>query len=298
MSTLYRGVFTAITTPFNADLSVDHGFLAEHAAWQLANGCVGTIPCGSLGESATLSFEEKLAVIGSCVRASGNKPVVPGIASLSTAEAVRLAQGAADLGAKGLMILPPYVYASDWREMKAHMSAVLEATALPCIIYNNPVAYKTDFLPEQILELAAEHENAVAVKESSTDARRVTALKALAGDSLALGVGVDDCLVEGVAAGASFWVAGQVNAFPAESVKLYELAMAGRWAEAAELYRWFLPLLRLDTVLKFVQLIKLTQERVGMGSARVRPPRLELAGAELEAALAVIDKGIRERPVL
>lgn len=295
MSVSLRGVYTAITTPFNADLSVDHGFLAEHAAWQVRHGCAGVIPCGSLGESATLSFEEKLAVIRSCVRAS-DAPVLPGIAALSTAEAVRLAQGAEAMGARGLMVLPPYVYSSDWREMKAHMAAVLGATPLPCIIYNNPVAYKTDFLPEQILELAAEHENAVAVKESSTDARRVTALKALAGERLALGVGVDDCLVEGLAAGASFWVAGQVNAFPAESVQLYELAMAGRWAEANQLYRWFLPLLRLDTVLKFVQLIKLTQERVGMGSARVRPPRLELAGAELAAALAVIDQGIRLRP--
>lgn len=297
MTVQFRGVLPAITTPFNADLSIDHGFLAEHAAWQINHGCTGLIPCGSLGESATLSFDEKVAVIKTCVNAV-QVPVMPGIASLSTAEAVRLAKAAKDVGARGLMVLPPYVYSTDWREMKAHMAAVIEATDLPCIIYNNPVAYKTDFSPEQILELAGDYENVKAVKESSTDARRVTAIKAIAGDRLALGVGVDDCLVEGVAAGAQFWIAGQVNAFPAESVRLYDLAMAGRFEEAAKLYAWFLPLLRLDTEPKFVQLIKLTQEMVGQGNARVRPPRLQLAGAELAQARAVIEQGIRERPAV
>lgn len=295
MTVEFRGVLPAITTPFNADLSIDHGFLAEHAAWQIDAGCTGLVPCGSLGESATLSFEEKVAVIKTCVNAV-KVPVIPGIASLATDEAVALARAARDVGARGLMVLPPYVYSTDWREMKAHMAAVITATELPCIIYNNPVAYKTDFKPEQILELANEYANVKAVKESSTDARRVTAIKAIAGDRLVLGVGVDDCLVEGVAAGAEFWIAGQVNAFPKESVDLYNLAMAGRWEEAAKLYAWFLPLLRLDTVPKFVQLIKLTQEMVGRGNARVRAPRLELAGAELAEARAVIEEGIRNRP--
>jgi 4-hydroxy-tetrahydrodipicolinate synthase len=238
-------------------------------------------------------------VLETLVRAlEGRAPVVAGVAALATAEAVALARDARTIGCAGLMVLPPYVYSSDWREMKAHVTAVIEATELPCLLYNNPLAYRTDFSPEQIVELARALPQLAAVKESSADVRRVAAIRALAGDRLAVLVGVDDVIVEGVAAGAVGWVAGLVNAFPAESLALYRLAVQGRMQEAHALYRWFLPLLRMDTVTKFVQLIKLTQERVGRGSARVRPPRLCLAGEELEVALATIDAGLATRPQL
>ncbi|AGC42144.1 dihydrodipicolinate synthase [Myxococcus stipitatus DSM 14675] len=294
---IWTGVLPAITTPFNADLSIDHGAVRSHVRWLVSQGCTGIIPCGSLGEGATLTSAEKADLMRTCVEAV-KAPVVPGIAALSTDEAVRLARAAADAGCAGLMVLPPYVYSSDWREMKAHVSAVLRATKLPCLLYNNPVAYKTDFTPAQLAELAAEHDNAVAVKESSTDARRVTGIRALLGDRLTLGVGVDDCLVEGVEAGARFWVAGLVNAFPAESVRLLELSLAGKKKEAFELYRWFLPLLRLDTVPKFVQLIKLVQQEVGWGHERVRGPRMELVGAEREECLRVLREALTNRPSL
>jgi dihydrodipicolinate synthase/N-acetylneuraminate lyase len=130
------------------------------------------------------------------------------------------------------MILPPYVYIGDWRETRAHMQAILEATPLSCMLYNNPIAYKTDFLPEQVRELAETHGNLNAVKESSTDVRRASAIRALLGDRMAICVGVDDAIVEGIAAGATGWVAGLVNAFPAESVELFDLATAGRHEEA------------------------------------------------------------------
>jgi 4-hydroxy-tetrahydrodipicolinate synthase len=194
------------------------------------------------------------------------------------------------------MVLPPYVYSTDWREMKAHIVAVLNATPLPCMLYNNPVAYGTDFLPHQIDELTREHSNLQAVKESSTDVRRVTAIRAVLDDLLTISVGVDDAIVEGIAAGATGWIAGLVNAFPRESVALFEHARAGRHAEADAIYRWFLPLLRLDTVPKFVQLIKLAQQEAGHGHERVRAPRLTLEGAEREAALAVIRAGLAARP--
>ena len=182
------------------------------------------------------------------------------------------------------MVLPPYVYKGDWREMKTHISAVFRATSLPCMLYNNPIAYGTDFLPEQISELAAEHENFEAVKESSTDARRVSAIRALVDRRLEISVGVDDAILEAIGVGATGWVAGLANAFPRESVDLLNLGIQGESDKAFELYRWFLPLLRMDTVYNFVQLIKLVQAEVGMGNSRVRPPRLELIGRELEAA--------------
>jgi len=298
-SSLWHGVIPAITTPFTADGQVDHAFLASHANQLIDAGCRGIVPLGSLGEAATLSFEEKLAILRTLVQAlKGRAPVIPGIAALSTDEAVRLAREAKAIGCGGLMVLPPYVYSTDWREMGAHVRAVIAATDLPCMLYNNPVAYKTDFSPAQIAELAHEFPQVQAVKESSGDVRRFAGIRALLGDRVQLLVGMDDAIVEGVSMGAVGWIAGLVNAYPKESVKLFELARDGGPKAAESLYAWFLPLLRLDTVPTFVQLIKLVQAKVGMGSEQVRAPRLPVAGAEREAALKVIDHAIATRPEL
>jgi 4-hydroxy-tetrahydrodipicolinate synthase len=224
--------------------------------------------------------------------------VVAAISSLSTTAAIRLAKAAEQAGCAGLMVLPPYVYSSDWHEMRAHVSAILAATPLSCMLYNNPIAYRTDFLPEQIADLATSHQNLHAVKESSADIRRIAAIRSLLADRLSILVGVDDALVEGVSAGAVGWIAGLVNAFPAESVALFHLAQTGKHDEAFELYRWFLPLLRMDTVPKFVQLIKWVQQELGVGSARVRPPRLELAGDELMNAQQTLQTALAARPPL
>ena len=195
------------------------------------------------------------------------------------------------------MVLPPYVYLGDWRETKAHVAAVFSATKLSCMLYNNPIAYRVDFVPSQVKELLDEHPNFHAIKESSADVRRVMALRALCADRLRILVGVDDAIVESIAAGAEGWIAGLVNAFPRESVELFRLATEGDSKGAFELYRWFLPLLRMDTVPKFVQLIKLVQQQTGMGSARVRPPRLELQGEELENARKVFEEALASHPM-
>ena len=297
MKMKWAGVMPATTTAFDEQLNIDHAFVAQHAKWLIDNGCTGIVTPGSLGESATLSLDEKSALWKTVIAAVGERaPVVAAIASLSTAEAVRLAQHAADVGCSGLMVLPPYVYRSDWREMKAHIEAIFRATKLSCMLYNNPVAYGTDFLPQQIAELASDHENFEAVKESSTDVRRITWIRELLGDKLAICVGVDDVVVEGVLMGAVGWIAGLVNALPRESVDLFNYAMTRDLEKAIRLYNWFLPLLRMDTVPKFVQWIKLVQQEVGMGNARVRPPRLELSGAELDEALTVIRHALARRP--
>ncbi len=293
----WTGVMPALTTAFDANLKIDHDFVARHARWQIENGVTGMIALGSLGEAATLSMDERVSVIDTLVRAADGKvPVVAAISALSTDEAVALAKAAEAHGAGGLMILPPYVYQGDWREMRAHVGAVLKSTSLTAMLYNNPVAYGTDFLPEQIQELGAEYANLVAVKESSTDVRRVTAIRALAGDRLSIFVGVDDAIVEGIHAGAVGWVAGLVNALPRESVELFRLAVEGKTNEAFELYRWFLPLLRMDTVPKFIQLIKQVQQELGVGNARVRAPRMEVVGEELAATRAAVREAIANRP--
>ena len=295
----WKGVIPAITTNLAADLTVDHAALAVHCRWMIDSGCTGLVVGGSLGEAATLSFEEKIAIVRTSIAAvAGRAPIVLGIASLSTLEAVALAQAAEQAGAQGLMVLPPYVYSSDWREMKTHVSAVIAATKLSCLLYNNPPAYKTDFLPEQIAKLARLHPNLHAVKESSGDTRRVTAIQAAVGPRLAVLVGMDDAIVEGIYAGAVGWIAGLVNAFPVESVALFNLANRGEKARAAALYAWFLPLLRLDTVPKFVQLIKWVQAEVGRGTPYVRAPRLALAGPDLAAARAVLTAALQHPPAL
>ena len=293
----WQGVFPAITTPFQDDLSLDLEFLPRQLEAMLAAGCTGFVPLGSLGESATLTFAEKGAVLETCrTTLSGRAALVAGIAALSSAEAVANARMAAQKGCDGLMVLPPYVYRPDRRETAAHFSAVIGATQLPCMLYNNPIAYGTDVSAEELAQLAGRHANLVAVKESSGDVRRIAAIRAELGGRLAIFVGVDDLIVEGVAAGAAGWIAGLVNALPAESVRLFDLAVAGNGREARTLYEWFLPLLRLDVVPKFVQLIKLVQQECGMGSERVRPPRLVLEGAERGEALAVIRERLARRP--
>jgi 4-hydroxy-tetrahydrodipicolinate synthase len=292
----WRGVYPAITTPFGEDLAVDHDGLARHVAWLVGHGSSGIVALGSLGEGGTLSRDEKRAVLATCVRAvAGRVPLVAGVAAMTTREAVEFAGDAAELGCEGLMVLPPYVYRGDWRETRAHFGAVVGATRLSCMLYNNPIAYGTDVAPEQVAELAAALPNLTAIKESSADVRRITAIRALLDERLAVFVGVDDLVVEGVAAGASGWIAGLVNALPKESVELFDLATQGKDTAARKLYEWFLPLLRLDTGPKFVQLIKLAQQEVGMGSERVRPPRLPLAGEERERALATIREALRTR---
>lgn len=293
----WKGVLPAITTCFNQDLSVDHGFMAEHCRWLLDNGCAGIVALGSLGEGATLTFEEKQGILRTCVEAVGGRgPVVGSVSALSTSEAVDLAKMAAEAGCDGLMVLPPYVYKGNWREMKAHVAAVFSATSLGCMLYNNPIAYGTDFLPEQILELAEEYGNLQAVKESSADVRRVSAIRALLGRRLEICVGVDDAVLEAIGVGATGWIAGLANALPRESVELFVCGLHGESDKAFELYRWFLPLLRMDTVPNFVQLIKLVQAEVGIGNARVRPPRLELTGEELERNKKIIRNALQSRP--
>ena len=293
----FEGVMPAITTPFKRDLTIDHDFVAKHVSWLIDHGCTGIVPLGSLGEGNTLGFDEKVGIVRTCVEAlAGRVPVMPGIAALSTAEAVSLAQACAEAGCEALMVLPPYVHNGKMHETREHFGAIFEATDLPCMLYNNPIAYGTDVTPEIMAELAEMYSKLKAIKESSGDVRRITAVKALVGDRLAVFAGLDDMPFEASWSGASGWIAGLVNALPQESVDLFNLSRDGRREEAFELYRWFLPLLRLDTVPEFVQLIKLVQAEVGMGTETVRPPRMPLPDAVRSEVLAMVRDRLANRP--
>jgi len=293
----WAGVLPAITTPFKPDLSVDEQALAAHVRWMMDSGCRGIVALGSLGESATLAFGEKVRILEICREALGSRGhLVAGIAGLATAECVALAKAAEKAKCDGLMALPAYVYVGEDRETEAHYGAVIGATGLSCMLYNNPVAYGVDVSPEQLTRLCERHSNLHATKDSSGNVRRVAAIRGALGERIRILVGMDDVVLESVAMGAVGWVAGLVNALPVESVRLFDLAIVGKSAEAWRWYDWFLPLLRLDTVPKFVQLIKLVQEEVGKGSARVRPPRLPLEGEELAQVKQLVKERLARRP--
>ena len=292
----WTGVMPAITTPFNGQSEIDHEFLARHAAWLVDNGCTGIVACGSLGEGGSLSLSEKASLFRTVVAAVGARvPVIAAVSALTTKEAVAIAHTAAAEGCRGLMVLPPYVYVGDWPEMKAHVLAVIRATALPSMLYNNPIAYKVDFLPEQVAELHHEAPLLEAIKESSADVRRIAELRRLIGSSMRILVGVDDLALEAGLMGADGWIAGLANAFPRESVVLFEMARAGKLESALEIYKWFLPLLRMDTVPKFVHLIKAVQAERGVGLARLRPPRLDLSPLELNEVRATLATALKNR---
>ena len=293
----WAGVLPAITTPFKPDLSVDEAALASHVRWMMDSGCRGVVALGSLGESATLTIPEKIRILEVCREALGSRgPLVAGIAGLATSECVGLARAAERAGCDGLMALPAYVYVGDARETESHYSAVIGATGLSCMLYNNPIAYGVDVSPGQLVRRCGRPPTRHATTASRGPVRRVAALRAALGERIRILVGMDDVVLESVAMGAVGWVAGLVNALPVESVRLFDLAISGKAQDAWKLYDWFLPLLRLDTVPKFVQLIKLVQEEAGKGSARVRPPRLELAGEELAEVKTLIRDRLSRRP--
>ncbi len=292
----WRGVFPAATTQFHADQSLDLDGTASHVDALLQAGAHGVVLLGTVGENCSLEYAEKLEVLRTIVRrTAGRAPVLSGVAECTTALACRFAADAQKAGVDGLMVLPAMVYKSDPRETIAHFRAVARATDLPILCYNNPVSYGVDLTPPMFAEMADEA-RFVAVKESSENVRRITDLKNYCGDRYLLFCGVDDLVLESVLLGAVGWVSGLVNAFPAESKRLWDLATGGRREDALSLYRWFTPLLHFDTQTKLVQYIKLAMAEVGLGSEVVRAPRQPLTGKEREDALAVIRKAVRTRP--
>ncbi len=294
----WRGVFPAVTTQFKADQSLDVPATMAQVERLLRAGVHGIIMLGSLGENCALEPEEKRHLVKAAVEtARGRVPVLSGVAECSTAMAARYAADMEKLGATGLMVLPAMVYKSDARETMAHFRTVASATRLPIMVYNNPPAYGVDVTPEMFGQLA-DVTNLVAIKESSDNVRRISDIVNRCGDRYILFCGVDDLILESMMLGAVGWVAGLVNAFPEETMRVHELAAARKFAEALPLYRWFMPTLHLDVSVKLVQYIKLAQAMVGYGSEHMRAPRLPLEGGEREAVMATVRRAIDSRPKL
>ncbi len=293
----WAGVYPAVTTQFNADESLNIAATQKEMVRLIEGGVHGFIMLGTVGENCSLRAEEKRKVLGAAREVAGKLPILSGVAEFTTAEAAQYAKDAEKIGIDGLMVLPGMVYTSDTRETLNHFRTVARASDLPIMIYNNPLVYRVDIKPETFAELASE-KTIVAIKESSDDPRRITDLHNLYGDRFILFCGVDDLLLESCALGIEGWVSGLTDVFPEESVELWSLCQAGRFAEARALYRWFTPVLHLDTHSKLVQYIKLGQQIVGLGSEKVRAPRLELAGEERAHIIGLYEKAIATRPKL
>jgi len=294
----WQGVFPAATTQFHPDQSLDLDATARHLEALIDSGVTGLIMCGSLGENQAMDPDEKRRVLALAVNVSrGRVPVLSGVAETSTAAACAYVKDCEKQGADGFMVMPAMVYKADTREAMSFFRAVAAATHLPWMLYNNPISYPVDITPELFKELA-DIKNLVALKESSGNTRRITELHNAVGDRYALFVGVDDLILESSILGIDGWVAGTGIAFPKENQTLWELMRAGRWEEARTLYRWFAPLLKLDTHPKFVQYIKLAMQETGLGAEWVRAPRLPLVGREREQVLQIIRDGIGQRPNL
>jgi 4-hydroxy-tetrahydrodipicolinate synthase len=298
MKPYWSGVFPACTTQLKRDQSLDLPATARHLEALIDSGVNGLIMCGSLGENQTLDPDEKRAVVRCAVEtARGRVPVLSGVAESSTEAAIRYVRDAEKLGASGVMLMPPMSYKGDPRETVTYFRAVARGGGLPIMIYNNPISYANDLTPALLAALADE-EKFVALKESSGDPRRVTELHNTIGGRYAIFTGVDDLLLEASILGLDGWVAGTGIAFPRENQQLWKLTREGRWDEARQLYRWFQPLLKLDTHGHFVQYIKLCEQETGLGAEWVRAPRLLIAGTERRRVLQIIREGIRRRPKL
>ncbi len=294
----WEGVMPAVTTKFTQDDQLDMDMFETNIRAQLEAGVHGIILGGTLGEASTLTHEEKERLIRKSLTLSdGRVPVIINIAESSTREAVQVARHAEEIGANGLMLLPPMRYKATDYETVAYFKAVANTTSLPIMIYNNPVDYKIEVTMDMFEELA-ECSNIQAIKESTRDITNVIRLHNRFGDRFKVFTGVDTLAMESLVMGASGWVAGLVCAFPAETVAIYELVRAGRIEEALEIYRWFIPLLELDINPQLVQNIKLAEVATGIGTEHVRPPRLPLGGAERQRVLEIIEQGVNNRPAL
>lgn len=294
----WRGVFPAVTTQFNEDFSLNLAATQQVVEGLIRDGVSGLVMCGTVGENTSLSAEEKISIVEMAKdTARGRVPVISGVAEFTSASALKVAREIQRVGADGIMLMPALVYSSKPFETAAHFRTVATGVDLPLMVYNNPPVYKNDVTPEILVSLA-DCENIVCFKDSSGDTRRFIDVRNEVGDRFVLFAGLDDVVLESIAVGAAGWVSGMSNAFPQEGETLFRLAKAGRFAEAMQLYEWFMPLLHLDARPDLVQCIKLCEAVMGRGSALTRPPRLPLPEQERQQVETIMRQALARRPAL
>ncbi|HLF64590.1 MAG TPA: dihydrodipicolinate synthase family protein [Saprospiraceae bacterium] len=297
MKPTWQGVYPAVTTKFTSSGAIDpEGFIKGIRA-QIDAGVHGIIVGGSLGESSTITHDERIELLHLAKSVAGNVPVIVNIAEGATKSAIRLSGFAEVNNADGLMVLPPMMYKPTEAETVAYFSTIAQNTDLPIMVYNNPIDYKVE-VTIPMLDQLLKFNTIQSIKESTRDVSNVTRMRTAFGDRLKILCGVDTIAMEELLMGADGWVAGLVNAFPKETVAIYNLTKAGKIEEAQKIYSWFMPLLELDIHPQLVQNIKLAEMMVGLGTEHVRLPRKPLEGNERERVIGIVKRGIERRPVL
>lgn len=294
----WEGIYPAVLTPFTKEGKIDFEMFAVNTEAQIKAGVHGIILAGTLGEASALETEEKFELLQYAKKITqGRIPVILNLSENTTKNAINFAQKAKELGADGLMLLPPMRYKADSREVIEYFKAVAIATDLPILIYNNPVDYGIYVTLEMFDELI-ECPTIQAVKESTRDLANVTRMINRFGKRIKILGGVDTICLETLMLGADGLVAGLVDAFPNETMAMYNHTKTGAYDKAVAIYRWFMPLLELDIHPKLIQYIKLAATAEGISNPYVRAPRLELQGEEAEKVNRIIEEGRANRPAL
>src|SRR3984957_13214824 len=289
----WRGVFPAVTTKMRQTGEVDLNLTQRSIDRLIKSGVSGVIVLPMLGENASLSLDERESVIRAAAEVVAERvPLLSGLCEVTLERAVVNARAYESWGARGLMLFPSLGYKTDSRETTHWYKNIAAGSSLPIMIYNNPIAYKVDVTP-QILKSLSDEPKIVCIKEETGDIRRITDMTIELGNRFSIFCGVDDLIVESVALGATGWVSGMTNAWPAECVELFNLCTQERFAEARGLYRVFTPSFHLDTHVKLVQYIKLAEHLVYGAPEWTRPPRLPLIGEERESVIRTVSAAIQ-----
>lgn len=292
MGKKYKGIFAVVCTPFNEKGKVDEGALRQLIRWLIDDCKVhGIVPCGSTGEFAFLTEQErKLVVSISIDEVKEQLPVIVGAAACATGEVIEYSNCYKDMGADGVMVVPSYYGHLNQDELFYHYSTIAKNTDLPLIVYNNPGTSGSDILPPTIARLA-EYDNIVALKESTGIMQRVIDINLVAGDKIEVLCGCDTLALEMFAMGVEGWIAAPANVAAKQCVKLYHLAVEQNdIAAAASYYKTIRPLFDLfEGTGQYVQLAKAGLEMIGHPAGEPRKPLLPVSLELKDKLKAILD---------
>lgn len=283
----FNGVFTIMVTPFDAEGEVDLPALRRYVDWQIGAGIHGLIPLGSTGEFLSLSDEETDLVSQTVIdQAAGRVPVLIGTTAEDTREAVRKSQRAEQLGAQGVMVLPPFYCTPSEDEIFQHYRRISEAIGIPIMIYNNPAVANVDLQPRLIARLA-QIDNCRYVKESTLDVTRVRDILRLSDGCMSVFGGIMG--YESFLEGAVGWAAVPANGAPAAMVRVYKLVMAGDFQQARTLYFQYMPMIEFVAGQAYVAGTKALLNHMGMPVGEPRAPRLPLSSENQGVARSIVE---------
>ncbi len=277
----FKGTYTVTITPFTADgRKVEESVLRDYVDWQIEQGAHGLIPVASTGEFLSLSDDERRKVAATVIEQANKRvPVLIGTGAENTWDVVRYSREAEDLGADGVLIIPPFYSTPTDEELYQHYKMIGEAISIPVMLYNNPVTSNIDMLPPTVARLS-EIDNISYIKESTMDATRVRDIIRLSDDRMAVFGGIMG--YESFLNGAIGWTAVGCNLMPKAFSDMYRHCVEKVDLDAArDLYQRILPVIELVGQHRYVSTTKKALELMGLPVGPPRPPRLPPSGEDL-----------------